>query len=194
MRRWEGLPRGTSATKDTNYCSTVDCDLLRTPMNVCVSMKCTSVAVHLSSRKQSISHKHCWLCVCVAFQCIRLFHAHARGLEMRQLLLHHSRCKWGTLISGSTRTVFTHSWAVAWERSSASSGGTPPREMVVGESSLGRWYTGVTLTRSCWAITKKMHHLEKETSLAVKSPQMATWFFSTCFLLLHLSLGFAELC
>ena len=43
MRRWEGLPRGISATKDTNYCSTVDCDLLQTPMNVyvhvCVCMK-----------------------------------------------------------------------------------------------------------------------------------------------------------
>ena len=37
---------------------------------------------------------------------------------------HHSRW-WGTLISGSIRMESSHSWAVAWERSSTSSGGKP---------------------------------------------------------------------
>ena len=43
----------------------------------------TSVVVHSPRKaienKAEVDHKHCWLCVCMAFQCMCLFHAHPRG-------------------------------------------------------------------------------------------------------------------
>ena len=70
--------------------------------------------------------------------------------------------------------------------------------MTVSESSLGRWYTGFTLTQSCWAITRgrwasfgrrdsvtgcRWQHLAFLNIMLPFSPSP-----------LHLSLGFTELC
>ena len=59
--------------------------------------------------------------------------------------------------------------------------------MAVSESSLGRWYSGVTFDTELLSHHEEDgHHLEEETSLAVNSPQMATSYFSQ-----HASISFS---
>ena len=60
--------------------------------------------------------------------------------------------------------------------------------------SLGRWYTGVNFDTELLSYHEEDgHQLEEETSLAINSPDGNILFFrSTCFLLLHSSLGLTE--
>ena len=81
---------------------------------VSVSMKQLSVVLSSfttqSHRKQSISHKHCTLAVCLLgipmqtlVPCVFTLWAWRWG-KFRLYSTPHSRCKWGTLISGPIRT------------------------------------------------------------------------------------------
>ena len=79
----------------------------------------TSVVVYLprkaTENRSSVSHKHCWLCVRVAFPeriTLCLFHAHARGLAGNEaiykfILLYTPQ--WVRVISGHGSESITES-------------------------------------------------------------------------------------
>ena len=129
---------------------------------------------------------------------------------------HHSRCKWGTLISGSIRTC-RYWWAAAWERlislASSACGWLSVKAAWVDDTLVSLWHGAITLDRGRqaqfggrdyivrWAssFTKGLARRTRDFTGCQQSSNGNILLFSTSYFLLfllclHLSLGFTDLC
>ena len=134
--------------------------------------KCGSSFATQSHKHQSILKSETLLAVfCVVFQCIRLFHAHTIVWAGYYYLFHYTQ---------HSRWCETHFWLT---KNGVFTGLQPEKdhqhqmEVYMMAVSLGRWCTGVTLTWSCWVITRSTYNPHHDGNILL--------FSTSCFLLLR---------